>query len=170
MLRLNLLINRQSAAIDLVLRSGTGHVLQFFRLRSGFDRRAGAESTRAYVDEEEVAHFGTVYPRLFLTRIFKDKLLSPEIQNAAGDIRQILEEIYDKLHGSSESCLIRMHHMVVYTSGRYIIRDEGHLSKDMLGRNFAKCQAKPRFVTNLLTLPMIKYSNMSVCAGRSMIP
>jgi len=143
--RLNILMNRQSAAIDLVLRSGTGHVLQFFRLRSGFDRRAGAESTRAYVDEKEVAHFGTVYPKLFLARIFKDKLLSPEIQKAAGDIQEILNEIYENLHGSSESCLIRMHHLVVYTSGRYMIRDEGHLSKDMLGRNFAKCHTKPRY-------------------------
>jgi len=97
------------------------------------------------VNENEVTHFGTVYPKLFLARIFKDRRLSPEIQKVAGDIRHILNEIYENLHGSSESCLIRMHHLVVYTSGRYIIRDEGHLSKDMLGRNFAKCEAKPKY-------------------------
>ena len=116
------------------MRSGTGQVIQYFRLRSGYDKPAGGENTRVNLCSPGVnaVQFGTVMVKRFLVEIDPENLMCKEISDFHGDISGDLQ----CMSGAATKTLKRFDNMVVYSTGRYIIRDEGKISKEDLSRNY----------------------------------
>lgn len=146
---------RQYGAADIVLRSCTGQVIQYFRMRSDTDKPCGGENSTHHVPHQDApAKFGTVMAHKFLFQVNEEELMCAEIMAAAGNI---LEELKAMNGGKS---LVQCEKLVVYSSGRYIIRDEGKISKENLGKNYfcSNFTVKYRFLHIDVRLSILTYS------------
>lgn len=128
--------------MDITLRSCTNEVIQYFRLRSGCDKHCGGETTRINLrsDGVDAVEFGTVMVRNFIVEIIEERLMCPEIQKVGKVSSADLECMHRGLK------LVQFEKANVYSSGRYVIRDEGKVSKEEMGKNFEK--ASTRYIVN----------------------
>lgn len=128
--------------MDITLRSCTKEVIQYFKLRSGYDKHCGGENTRVNLETDAVdaVNFGTVKVKKFLVSIAKGKLMCPEIEDLA---KVTLEEL-EAMHGADDVVLKCFDSLVFYSTGRYIIRDEGGISKDELSQNYFYTKKRTR--------------------------
>jgi hypothetical protein len=139
---------RQFAGADIVLRTGSGKVIQYFQLRSGFDKHAGAENTRVNLspDGVEAERYGTVKLKNFLVDIDPEELWCKEIEDAIKssdpslDPKEVLQRLHASIRGDADKSkggdLYRFVKLIVYSTGRYILRDEGDMSTREMSRNY----------------------------------
>jgi hypothetical protein len=139
---------RQFAGADITLRTQSGTMIQYFRLRAGFDKHAGGELTRVNVSPDglQAEKYGTVMIENFLVKIDPEELLCQEIEEAMKthdqslEPQKVLKEIHASIQGNEDRGkvreLVRIGRFVVYSSGRYIIRNSGEISKRELSKNF----------------------------------
>ena len=139
---------RQFAGADIVLRTGSGKVIQLFQLRSGFDQQAGAENARVNLspDGVQAETYGTVKLKNFLVDIDPEQLWCKEIEDAIKssdpslDPKQVLQQLHDNVRGDADKSeggnLYRFLKFIIYSTGRYILRDEGKMSSEEMGKNF----------------------------------
>ena len=139
---------RQFAGADIVLRTGSGKVIQLFQLRSGFDKQAGAENARVNLspDGVEADTYGTIKFKNFLVDIDPEELLCKEIENAIKssnptlDPKQVLQELHANIRGDADKSkggdLYRFLKFIVYSTGRYILRDQGNMSDAEMSKNY----------------------------------
>ena len=139
---------RQFAGADIVLRTRSGKVIQLFQLRSGFDKQAGAENARVNLspDGVEAETYGTVQLKNFLVDIDPEELWCKEIEDAIKSSdpslnpREELQKLHDSVRGAADKSeggnLYRFVKLIVYSTARYILRDEGDMSKAEMGKNY----------------------------------
>jgi hypothetical protein len=123
-------------------------MIQYFYLRAGFDKHAGGELTRVNVSPDglQAEKYGTVMMENFLVKIDPEELLCQEIEEAIKthdqslEPQKVLKEIHASIQGNEDRGkvreLVRIGRFVVYSSGRYIIRNSGEISKRELSKNF----------------------------------
>ena len=129
---------RQSAVADITLRMPSGEFVQYVKQRSGRDKHAGAETSRVNKGNG-LETFGTVMIKKFIIPVDPDKLMCPEIEAAVGF--SIEEELKQML---GDRRFLMMSGVVVYSSGRYVVRNEGMVSTEELSKNmlFSKTTLK----------------------------
>jgi hypothetical protein len=119
---------RQYVAVDIVLRSGTGQVIQFFSLRSDTDQACGGENTTVKFPEMRIPlKFGTIMKKKFLHMVVDEELRCPELGIDDASHSSLAQETHEKF--------VEIESTTIYSTGRYIIRDEGKMSKEQLGQN-----------------------------------
>jgi hypothetical protein len=131
-----------------VLRTGSGKVIQYFHLRAGFNKQAGAENTRVNLspDGVEAERYGTVQLKNFLVDIDPDELWCKEIEDAIKssdpslDPKEVLQQLHASVRGDADKSqggnLYRFMKFIVYSTGRYILRDEGNMSTREMSKNY----------------------------------
>jgi hypothetical protein len=128
---------RQSVAVDIVLRSGTGQVIQFFSMRSDTDKACGGENTTVKFPGMGIPlKFGTVMKKKFLHKVVEGELRCPEIGIDDGYHSSLTQDTREKF--------VEIESTTIYSTGRYIVRDECKMSKEQLGQNsfLKKCTVK----------------------------
>lgn len=136
----NMCVFRQSAAVDIVLRSRTGQVAQYFRLRYDTDKPSGGENTLVHISgRAEPDQFGTVMAKNFLWMIDEEDLMTPELERFAGGI-----SLTDLKTINKGKRFVEFESVVVYSTIRYLIRDDGGISRDQLGRSVYHSGCTPK--------------------------
>ena len=140
--------SRQFAGADIVLRTGSGKIIQYFQLRSGFDKHAGGELSRVNTSPDglDAEMYGTVKMKEFLIKVDPEELLCKEIEDAINSVglsldpKALLAEIHASIQGDPDRGtvreLVRIGGFIIYSTGRYILRDEGGMSTAEMSKNF----------------------------------
>jgi hypothetical protein len=141
---------RQFAGADITLRTQSGKMIQYFCLRSGFDKHAGGELTRVNVSPDglQAEKYGTVMMENFMVKIDPEEpeLLCKEIEEAIKaydqslDPKTVLKEIHASIQGDENRGkvreLVRFGRFVLYSTGRYILRNSGEMLKREMSKNY----------------------------------
>jgi len=140
------LVYRQYAGADIVLRSGSKHVIQYVNLRDGFDQWTGGELARVNVstDSDQVETFGTIMMKDFLILVDPEDLSCKEIEDALkdsiADTKALLRDMHAAMKGDIEredgGDLVRVGKFNVYSTARRILSSVGKMSKAERSKNY----------------------------------
>jgi hypothetical protein len=136
---------RQFAGADLVLRSGSGHVIQYVNLRDGFDQWTGGELARAVnTDTDQVEDFGTIMIKNFLILVNPEELSCKEVEDALKDsipdTKALLRDMHTEMKGDVDredgGDLVRVGKFNVYSTARRILSGVGKMSKSEMSKDY----------------------------------